>query len=44
MAELAVKLAIDESSGDTHSVFPTSLALRATAGPVPSDPTPFDSP
>jgi DNA-binding LacI/PurR family transcriptional regulator len=44
MAELAVKMAIEESSADTHSVFPTSLALRATAGPAPADPAPFDSP
>jgi DNA-binding LacI/PurR family transcriptional regulator len=36
MAELAVSLAIDaQTSGAPHRVFPTTLSLRATTGPVP---------
>lgn len=37
MAELAVKLAVDAPSrGDVNRVFPTTLSIRATTGPVAS--------
>jgi DNA-binding LacI/PurR family transcriptional regulator len=37
MAELAVKLVVDSSTWEAvHRVFPTSLELRETTGPVPS--------
>jgi len=36
MAELAVRLAIEATAtGEIHRMFPTSLAVRATTGPVP---------
>lgn len=37
MSELAVQLAIGRPSPDTHRVFPTTLAIRQTTGPAPSD-------
>ena len=41
MAELAVTWAVDAPArGDAQHVFPTTLSLRATTGPVPSGGTP----
>jgi DNA-binding LacI/PurR family transcriptional regulator len=37
MAELAVDLAVDRPAPGTNQVFPTSLAIRQTTGPAPSD-------